>query len=144
MRYDVISPCCSLACLTVSPLQSVTLEPGHATYEQLKDPSLPLWQDFYFFNLTNPELFATFGEKPNLTEVGPYSYRSVSYTALSLSSTYSPPHTGNRGRKISTTFPLIVPCSPTIRPNSSSGTTAHLVKVWRRQILSVPSTYLYL
>ena len=55
-------------------VQSVTIEKGHATYEQLQNPTLPVWKDFYFFNLTNPEGFAA-GEKPNLTEIGPYSYR---------------------------------------------------------------------
>ena len=52
----------------------MTLVPGHATYEQLQNLTLPLWKDFYFFNLTNPEEFAE-GGKPNVTQVGPYSYR---------------------------------------------------------------------
>jgi lysosome membrane protein 2 len=54
--------------------KSVTLVPGHASYEQLQNLTLPLWKDFYFFNLTNPEEFAE-GGKPNVTQVGPYSYR---------------------------------------------------------------------
>lgn len=54
--------------------ESVTLEPGHASYEQLKNPTLPVWKDFYFFNLTNAAEFAE-GAKPNVTQVGPYSYR---------------------------------------------------------------------
>jgi lysosome membrane protein 2 len=54
--------------------EQVTLKPGHATYEQLQNPTLPIWKDFYFFNLTNPDEFVE-GAKPNLTQVGPYSYR---------------------------------------------------------------------
>lgn len=72
MRYDVILSL--YPSYPLSLVQSVTLVPGHASYEQLEDPTLPIWKDFYFFNLTNPEGFAA-GEKPNLTQVGPYSYR---------------------------------------------------------------------
>ena len=59
-----------------STMQKATIEKGHATYEQLQDPTLPVWKSIYFFNLTNPEEFES-GEKPNLTEIGPYSYRYV-------------------------------------------------------------------
>lgn len=57
-------------------LQKVTVKKGHATYEQLEQPSLPIFKDFYFFNLTNAEEFAESngGVKPVLKEVGPYSY----------------------------------------------------------------------
>ena len=53
------------------------IQPGHATYKQLKDPIIPLFKDIYFFNLTNPESFAKGEEAPHLEELGPYSYRSV-------------------------------------------------------------------
>ncbi len=56
------------------PLQKVTLQPGHATYEQLKDPTLPVWKSLYFFNLTNPDDFQN-GAAPVVKELGPYSYR---------------------------------------------------------------------
>jgi len=54
----------------------VTLEQGHATYEQLEEPSIPIFKDFYFFNLTNFEKFhkSKGEETPVLVEVGPYSY----------------------------------------------------------------------
>lgn len=55
-------------------MQKVTIQDGHATYEQLQNLTLPLWKSFYFFNLTNPKAFED-GEKPILDEVGPYSYR---------------------------------------------------------------------
>ena len=54
----------------------MTVQEGHATYEQLQNLTLPLWKSFYFFNLTNKEDFEA-GSKPILEEVGPYSYRWV-------------------------------------------------------------------
>ena len=57
-------------------IQQVTITPGHATYEQLQNTTLPLWKDIYFFNLTNPEDFQS-GKMPELKEIGPYSYRWV-------------------------------------------------------------------
>lgn len=49
---------------------------GHATYEQLQFPMIPIYKDFYFYNLTNAEEFASSngGVKPELEEIGPYSY----------------------------------------------------------------------
>lgn len=57
----------------------MTVEKGHATYEQLEEPSIPLFKDFYFFNLTNAEEFHKLkgGSKPVLKEIGPYSYRYI-------------------------------------------------------------------
>lgn len=54
--------------------QKVTVLPGHATYEQLQHPSVPLWKTVYFLNLTNPEEFKN-GAKPVVNATGPYSYR---------------------------------------------------------------------
>ena len=70
----LLVPALSLYLLLLLLFQQVTLKPGHATYEQLQNPTLPIWKDFYFFNLTNPDEFVE-GAKPNLTQVGPYSYR---------------------------------------------------------------------
>ena len=53
----------------------MVIQPGSTPYKQLKDPSLPVYQDIYFYNLTNPEKFAKGEEQPNVTELGPYSYR---------------------------------------------------------------------
>lgn len=69
------------------PLQQVTLESGHATYEQLKEPTLPVWKSIYFFNLTNPEEFHD-GAAPVVVQVGPYSYRWV--WLVHSSACYSP------------------------------------------------------
>ncbi|XP_003387595.1 PREDICTED: lysosome membrane protein 2-like [Amphimedon queenslandica] len=54
--------------------EKLTILPGHSSYEQLKDPSLPVYKDVYFFNLTNPVEFSQ-GARPIVNEVGPYSYR---------------------------------------------------------------------
>ena len=51
-----------------------TIVPGHASYEQLQNPSLPIYKDVYFYNLTNPQDLAA-GGKPCLQQVGPYSFR---------------------------------------------------------------------
>lgn len=40
-----------------------------------RDIPLPIYRNFYFFNLTNPEQFLAKKEKPKFEEVGPYSYR---------------------------------------------------------------------
>ena len=58
-------------------LKKVTIKKGHATYEQLQNPTIPIYKKFYFFNLTNAEDFHNKqgGVIPNFTEVGPYSYR---------------------------------------------------------------------
>ena len=58
------------------PLQETTLEPGHETYEQWLNPTVPTYKDFYVYNLTNPEEFAN-GAKPSFEELGPYRYRLV-------------------------------------------------------------------
>ena len=50
------------------------LLPGSAMFEQLQHPSLPIYKDVFFYNLTNPDEFAA-GSRPNVTEIGPYSYR---------------------------------------------------------------------
>ena len=71
--------------------QRVTILPGHATYEQLEEPTLPLWKSVYFFNLTNPEGFAE-GETPRVEEIGPYAYRSapIVYTSFFCHFSLSP------------------------------------------------------
>ncbi|THD22043.1 Lysosome membrane protein 2 (Lysosome membrane protein II) [Fasciola hepatica] len=43
-------------------------------YEQWLQPSVPIYLQFYFFNLTNPVEFFN-GSKPHVTQQGPYTYR---------------------------------------------------------------------
>ena len=52
----------------------MTIVPGHQTFKQFQDPSVPMYKDIYFFNLTNAEEFAN-GARPRVEEVGPYSFR---------------------------------------------------------------------
>ena len=52
----------------------MTLEEGHASYEQLRNPFIPTFKSLYFFNLTNPEAFEEGTERAVLEEIGPYSY----------------------------------------------------------------------
>ena len=57
-------------------MQQVVIKNGSATFSQLMNTTVPIYKDIYFFNLTNPEEFQA-GDKPNLSELGPYSYRWV-------------------------------------------------------------------
>lgn len=52
----------------------MTLVEGHASYEQLRSPSIPTFKSLYFLNLTNPEAFEEGSARAVLEEVGPYSY----------------------------------------------------------------------
>ena len=55
-------------------MQELVIKNGSATFRQLMNTTVPIYKDIYFFNLTNPEQFQA-GDKPNLSELGPYSYR---------------------------------------------------------------------
>ena len=52
----------------------MTIVPGHLPFEQFQHPSVPMYKDIYFFNLTNAEEFVD-GGRPRVEEVGPYSFR---------------------------------------------------------------------
>lgn len=66
------------SCLTHSPFvflsQNIVLRNGSETFDSWKKPPLPVYIQFYFFNVTNPEEILR-GETPRLEEVGPYTYR---------------------------------------------------------------------
>ena len=51
------------------------LEEGNMPYELLKQPAIPVYKSYYFFNLTNPEDFHQGLAKAQLQEIGPYTYR---------------------------------------------------------------------
>ena len=55
--------------------QNVVLQEGTASFNAWVSPPAPIFIEFYFFNLTNPE--AVLGEhaKPNLQQIGPYTYK---------------------------------------------------------------------
>ncbi|OQR77586.1 scavenger receptor class B member 1-like, partial [Tropilaelaps mercedesae] len=52
------------------------LEPGSESYDGWKKIPFPIYQRFYYFNVTNPDQFLRSGEKPILKEIGPYTWRS--------------------------------------------------------------------
>nr|XP_008519036.1 PREDICTED: lysosome membrane protein 2-like [Equus przewalskii] len=54
--------------------KNVVLRNGSETFNSWKNPPLPVYSQFYFFNVTNPEEILR-GETPRLEEVGPYTYR---------------------------------------------------------------------
>nr|KAF6393613.1 scavenger receptor class B member 2 [Pipistrellus kuhlii] len=58
--------------------KTIVLRNGSETFDSWKQPPLPVYSQFYFFNVTNPEEILG-GEIPRLEEVGPYTYRSLSW-----------------------------------------------------------------
>ncbi|KAF4077038.1 hypothetical protein AMELA_G00203540 [Ameiurus melas] len=52
----------------------ITLTEGSKVFQSWKSPPPPVFMEFFFFNVTNPDEFMT-GEKPRLTHMGPYTYR---------------------------------------------------------------------
>ncbi|XP_017266073.1 lysosome membrane protein 2c [Kryptolebias marmoratus] len=54
--------------------QEVVLKNGTEAFGAWKDPPAPIYMQFYFFNVTNPQEVLD-GEKPAVEELGPYTYR---------------------------------------------------------------------
>ena len=46
-------------------------------YNYWLDPPVPIYMQFYMFNVTNPEEVLKKGERPSLAQYGPYTYRLV-------------------------------------------------------------------
>lgn len=61
-------------CLFFPPPQNMVLQNGTKVFDSWEKPPLPVYIQFYFFNVTNPEEILQ-GEIPLLEEVGPYTYR---------------------------------------------------------------------
>lgn len=59
--------------LTTFP-QQVALAPGTDTYKNWQSPPVPIYDDIYLFNITNPEQFNN-GEKAVIEPVGPFVYQ---------------------------------------------------------------------
>ena len=57
-------------------------------YEYWLDPPVPIYIQFYMFNLTNPEEFLQ-GEKPSLSQSGPYTYRFEFFHTHTLLQTFT-------------------------------------------------------
>ena len=54
--------------------QVLTLSDGGAIMEAYTIPPVPIYMEFYLFNVTNPMGVLYYHEKPNLEEIGPYVY----------------------------------------------------------------------
>ena len=60
--------------LPIELFQQVHLSPGTETYDNWQTPPVPIYDDIYLFNITNPIEFNK-GEKAILEPVGPYVYQ---------------------------------------------------------------------
>lgn len=56
--------------------QQLMLTPQSQTYPMWREPPVPIYQKFYFFNVTNAQDVEQRGHKPRLEEVGPFTYRA--------------------------------------------------------------------
>uniref|UniRef100_A0AAR2JVJ0 Scavenger receptor class B, member 1 n=1 Tax=Pygocentrus nattereri TaxID=42514 RepID=A0AAR2JVJ0_PYGNA len=52
----------------------ITLTEGSKVFGTWKNPPPPVFMEFFFFNVTNPDEFLA-GAKPRVTHMGPYTYR---------------------------------------------------------------------
>ncbi|KAK2872216.1 hypothetical protein Q8A67_022113 [Cirrhinus molitorella] len=53
----------------------ITLTEGSKVFASWKNPPPPVYMQFFFFNVTNPDEFLKGAAKPHLTEMGPYTFR---------------------------------------------------------------------
>jgi scavenger receptor class B, member 1 len=59
-------------------LQNLRLWNGTISFHYWQKPGVVRLTKIYIFNVTNPDGFLNYGEKPRLNEIGPFVYRSVS------------------------------------------------------------------
>ncbi|XP_028991381.1 lysosome membrane protein 2-like [Betta splendens] len=55
-------------------LKEITLTEKSQVFESWKNPPSPVYVEYYFFNVTNPEEILA-GEKASVKQIGPYTYR---------------------------------------------------------------------
>ncbi|XP_044536040.1 lysosome membrane protein 2 isoform X2 [Gracilinanus agilis] len=60
--------------------QNIVLKNGTEAFDSWENPPPPVYMQFYFFNVTNPDEILQ-GEDPRVEEVGPYTYRSLNWWA---------------------------------------------------------------
>ncbi|TRY97131.1 hypothetical protein DNTS_032787 [Danionella cerebrum] len=56
-------------------MKEITLTEGSKVFGTWKNPPPPVFMEFFFFNVTNPEAFLKGEAKAKLVEMGPYTYR---------------------------------------------------------------------
>lgn len=63
-------------CLIISLLfhQEIVLVEGSRVFESWKNPPPPVFMEFFIFNVTNVDIILG-GGKPQLNQLGPYTYR---------------------------------------------------------------------
>lgn len=54
--------------------KEITLTEKSQVFESWKNPPPPVYMEYYFFNVTNPEVFMA-GGKASVKQIGPYTYR---------------------------------------------------------------------
>lgn len=54
--------------------QEIVLVEGSRVFDSWKTPPPPVYMEFFFFNVTNVKEFLE-GTKPEVEQVGPYTYR---------------------------------------------------------------------
>ncbi|XP_015913056.1 platelet glycoprotein 4 [Parasteatoda tepidariorum] len=59
--------------------KELTLKPGNEFFDIWKELPIPIYQNIYIFNITNPFEFEHEGKKPKLEELGPYVFRGRWY-----------------------------------------------------------------
>ncbi|TMS07940.1 lysosome membrane protein 2 isoform X1 [Larimichthys crocea] len=58
--------------------KEIVLVEGSRVFESWKKPPPPVYMEFFFFNFTNMDMFFQ-GAKPEVEQVGPYTYREYRY-----------------------------------------------------------------
>ncbi|XP_076614754.1 lysosome membrane protein 2-like isoform X1 [Chaetodon auriga] len=58
--------------------KEIVLVEGSRVFESWKTPPPPVYMEFFFFNMTNVDKFLE-GDKPEVKQVGPYTYREYRY-----------------------------------------------------------------
>ncbi|KAM6221949.1 lysosome membrane protein 2 [Rhynchocyon petersi] len=56
--------------------KNIVLQNGTEAFKSWEKPPVPVYTQFYFFNVTNPAEILN-GETPQVIEVGPYTYREI-------------------------------------------------------------------
>lgn len=72
MKYRQVCPNWSKLCFMSQ--QEIVLVEGSRVFDSWKTPPPPVYMEFFFFNVTNVDQILV-GGKPEVTQVGPYTYR---------------------------------------------------------------------